>query len=249
MPRPAGVDLHQLFGPNDPPDGWEEWVDYRMYFVHGIFDALGLVGKRPTSKEFMPFRAQVAAARAESRWEDGLAAETWAAFSNQAQVKRFVSVRNNLFTTAANGMLAIELLLARNGYKGDIYRDSVCYIVPQDSHITGLTHPLFDQVCASVSAEAKQPWQPVLFRDFGQPKELFDEVVSGRLITRRLAQDLLRLIKKHVPDFDGEVSSDFTARRETLETLRREALLEDGKNGQKQYRQRITGAQHELYAR
>jgi hypothetical protein len=246
MPRPAGVNLDEIFGPKEPPAGWEQRVDYQMYFVHGLEKALTKVGVRPNRKLFLPLRDEVVRERRNSNWETALLADTWNESWTKSQVNRFVYTRNNTFTTAASGVLAIELLLQHRAYGGDIYRELLVYVVAQDSFITELTHDMFSTLCERVRTAEGRPWQDCIC--MGQRPEVFYELVSGRLVTRGLADEILVVIKRYLPNFNGRVSSDFNARRESLQKLRQDAYDADGKDGQKKYYKKITGAQTETYA-
>jgi hypothetical protein len=245
MPRPAGVDLHRIFGPNEPPDAWEQRVDYQMFFVHGVANALTQVGLRPNRKLFLPLREEVA--RERQSWETAVLASTWAGFNSLNQVNRFVEIQNNTFTTAASGMIAIELLLRNNGFKGDIYDDQLCYVVAQDSFITDLNHEVFSELCRRIQQREGGSWHGYVFKRTGQSRELFQELVSGRLVTRQLAEEVFAIIKRFIPEFSGEISNDFHARRESLHALRRGELEADGKEGQSRYKKKITGARAEVY--
>lgn len=246
MPRPTGVNLHELFGPTQPPSGWEQRLDYQMYFVHGLDTALAEVGVRPNRKLFVPLRDQVVRERRSSNWEAALLADTWNDSWSKSQINRFVDTRNNTFTTAATGVLAIELFLRQRGYAGDIYQTRLSYVVAQDSFITNLTHEAFSGLCDRVRAREGKPWQDCIC--MGQRPEVFYELISGRLVTRGLADDILTVIRRYLPDFDGRVSSDFNARRESLQKLRQDAYESGGANAQKRYFKKITGAQAEVYA-
>jgi hypothetical protein len=245
MPRPAGVDLHEIFGPTEPAPNWEQRADYHMYFVHGVQTAMAHVGVRPTRKEFLPLRERVA--RERQNWETALQAETWANFMNLSQVNRFVEIRNLTFPTAASGVLAIELFLRDHGYSGDIYQNKDCYIVAQDSYITRLDHHSFATICSAASRAEGKHWHACLCTPVGQKPELFDELVSGRLVTAGLAKQILSLLKRFEPAFAGEVSNDFNARRDSLRQLRHAAYEGGGKGAQNAYHRRITGAQAEYY--
>lgn len=248
MPRPAGVDLHKIFGPATPPDGWEQRADYHMFFVHGVSNAMACVGLRPTRKEIAPLCQRVASERQTSHWERSLRAATWPNFASLGQVNRFVEIQNLAFTTAASGVLAIELLLKDQGYSGDIYEERLCYVVPQDSHITELNHRSFANICAAASgAHNNKPWQACLEPIIHQSPELLIELVSGRLVTAGLAEEVLTVIKRFVPTFSGRVSNDFNARQKSLKQLRQAAYEAGGKVAQDKYCKKITGAQAERY--
>ena len=218
-----------------------------MYFVHGVASAMARVGVRPTSKEVAPLCGRVSSERQRSDWESGLRAETWPNFSSLNQVKRFVEIRNVTFTTAASGVLATELMLHDRGYAGDLYEDRECYVVAQNSYITGLDHVSFASICATASAAENKPWEDCFCPLVSQTATLFNELVSGRLITAALARDILTTIKQFVPAFTGRVSNDFNGRRESLEHLRRARYEAAGKVAQKKYYKKITGAQAEYY--
>jgi hypothetical protein len=243
MPRPSGVNLHRIFGPNDPPDAWEQRVDYHMFFVHGLAKSLAAVGLRPNRKLFLPLRDAVA--RETQEWQRALLAATWSGFRSIGQINRIVEVRNSTFTTAASGVLAVELLLKDRGYQGDIYDEELCYVVAQDSFITQLTHEVWTTVRRHFEEQERSPWVHYLARRLGQPYEVFDQLVSGRLVTRYLADELLRIIQRFLPDFQGTVSNDFSVRRRMLLALRQDAYESAG--DQTRYHRKITGASAEIY--
>jgi hypothetical protein len=247
MPRPDGVDLETLFGPVAPPDSWTQWVDQQMFFVHGLGAALRLVGSLPHRRCFLPLLERVAAERKLAGWEKAIPATTWTAFGSANQINRFVEVRNNTFTTAASGILAIELFLKDHGFAGDIYSDPRCFIVPQDSYVTGLTRPTFLEICNLIRRQQKKSWEEYLFGETGQPHRLFEEMINGRLVTRALANDVLTIIHRFNPSFEGTVSQNFADRRKSLEELRRRERESDDTRGQSRYKRKITGASFEIY--
>jgi hypothetical protein len=253
MPRPKGEYLDQLFGLSEPPRGWQQRLDYRMYFVHGVSVALAKVRAMSSSRQFLPLCDRLPAERAKSGWESGLPSDAWSDFS-RGQVNRFAEGKNTTFTTAANGILAVELFLSDKGYTGDIYAEKLCYVVAQDSHITNFTREVFAELCTRASKAEKDRWEDCLCPKVHQLPQLFEELISGRLVTIALARKILTLIKQYIPTFDGRVSSDYGVRQESLKDLRQQVALRvpgvvgrrgTGKRGP--YERKITGAEHEIY--
>lgn len=242
MPRPNGSQLDKLFGPLDPPRGWEQRIDTQIYFVHGLASTLRKIGKFPRKEFFLPVRNDVAAERRAAGWETAIGSKLWEAFKSQNQIKRVLDVRNNTFPTAANAILAVELICTQGGFAGDVYED--CYVVPQNSYIEGLTADLVCQWRKAVKAAGKNPSE-ILRQDTGQSEDLFGEMISGRLITNSCAKNIVTLIQKYISGTPLNIIDDFDAVRRSLQKLRR--TDSDSASPTSLYKKKLTGANSELY--
>jgi hypothetical protein len=245
--REQAGDLEFLFGPHQPPWDWPLLADYHFFFVHGITTALSLIGTKPASHSLLKMRQAVAQERKAAGWESAVNSKSWDSFANANQVYNFLSGHNVTFTTAASGLLAVELILRAQGFRGNIYTDEVCYVVPQISFITRLTWSTFSELRETIAERFGQPWETFFSEQIGQHPNVLKEMIEGRTVTRALAEKVLALIRRIKPSFSGTVSEDLTERYEQLKVLR--GLHYGGRMAQRsvRYSKKIGGSPSERY--
>jgi hypothetical protein len=191
--------------------------EYQRFYAGGIKQWLNRAGVIVAAESFDRSYSAAVAAAANTAWIRELPSEQWGSFArNQADR----ACRFQLMTAprAALAILGVDHIVKTKDKNANIFGD--VYIRPALSYVTDFTLEVLREALRVLKKEHGDGHAYLRSHLAQLDETVVYDLARGKTVTKRLAEGVLREVRKVIRDFGGEVSNDQVAREKAIRRLR-----------------------------